>query len=113
MFGPQIRTKASVKKTHDRHHMLIMGIERRRQQKRARAKRGLVELTRPNLPVVVMMMMVVPVPTHLGRRSLRAFLGRGDAGGVRQRQRLSLLHWSSKNQHRTDGREAQNSRYLH
>jgi hypothetical protein len=78
------------------------------------AKRGPVELVRFNLPVAVMPVMVpVTMPADFGRRSLRAFRDRGDTGGIGQRQGLSLLCRSSKDQDRTDCRQAQNSRHLH
>jgi hypothetical protein len=48
------------------------------------------------LAVVPMMPVIVVMPTHLGRRLLRAFLDRRGGAGIGQRQRLS--GWSSKNE---------------
>ncbi len=69
---------------------------------------------RPDLPVAVMPMAVpMPMPAHFRRRRLGAFLDRSDSGGICQRQRLSLLSRSGKDQYRTNCSEAQNSRHLH
>ena len=68
----------------------------------------------PDLPVAAMpMAMPTPMPAHFRRRGLRIFLDRSGGGGICQRQRLSLLSRSGKDQYRTNCSEAQNSRHLH
>jgi hypothetical protein len=69
----------------------------------------------PDLPVAVVMPMAMPMPmpADFRRRDLRTFLNRGGGGGICQRQRLSLLSRSGKDQYRTNCSEAQNSRHLH
>ena len=80
-------------------------------KKRARDG-GLVKLVSlSDLPVAVVVPM--PVPAYFRRRRLRTFLDRSDGGGICQRQRLSLLSRSGKDQYRTNCSEAQNSRHLH
>jgi len=78
------------------------------------AMAGPLNSCRSDLPVAMMpVMMVMPMPPHFRRRGLRIFLDRSGGGGICQRQRLSLLSWSGKDQYRTNCSEAQNSRHLH
>jgi hypothetical protein len=78
------------------------------------AMAGSLNSCRSDLPVAVMPMpMPMSMPAYFRHRRLRAFLDRSDGGGICQRQRLSLLSRSGKDQYRTNCSEAQNSRHLH
>jgi|SRR5271169_6693455 len=63
-------------------------------------------------PVVVMMMVVMVMPAHLGGEPETVLDRRGSAG-IDQRKRLSAFGWSGKHEACADRSKPQNLRHVH